>query len=504
MIYSSPVPDIDIPDVNLADHVLADCAARPHEAALIDGITGEVITYGALDTRSRRVALGLLDVISQGDTVALVSHNQPAYAVALHGALRAGMPVTPINPRLSADKLAGQLQVAGARVVITSGDAACKAAEAAGLVGVKHVYTLGESDACRPFGDLFAARDTVLDVRIEPSAVAFLPHTTGTGGVSKCVMLTHRNLVANLQQHQAVCPVGECDVFCAVLPFRHMYGSMLVLNAGLLGGATVVTLPRFELRQYLDVVERYGVTRGHLTPPIVVALANSVEVERFDISSLRQAVSAAAPIDLDAVRVAEERIGCAIRQGYGMTEASPATHMAFDNGFVAVPAGSVGHPLPNTVCRVVDPRTGADALPGGTGELWVRGPQVMRGYLDDPLATARTLVDGWLRTGDLVRVDLRGMFWIIDRLAGPARYDDNRTRLAEILRSHPRVLDVAVVGIPGIGGGQLPHALVVTDGGVDAKNLLAWVGARSTHDERLRSIEFVDWLPGLSGETGTE
>jgi acyl-CoA synthetase (AMP-forming)/AMP-acid ligase II len=498
MIYTSSAPDVDIPDVSLADHVLAQCAARPHEAALIDGITGEVITYGALDTGTRRVALGLLDVASPGDTVALVSHNQPAYAVALHGAVRAGMPVTPINPLFSVDKLADRLRAAAARVVITSGDEAGKAAEAARRIGVERVYTLGEADAGRPIGELLAGGDESLDVHIEPlTAVAILAHTTGAGGVSKCVMLTHRNLIANLQQHQAVCPVNEWDVFCATLPFCHMYGSTLVLNAGLLGGATVITLPRFELRQYLDVVERYGVTRGHLAPPMIIALAGSAEVERFDTSSLRQVMSAAAPVDLDAVRVAEERIGCPIRQGYGMAEASPATHLAFDSEFVTVPAGAVGRPLPNTVCRVMNPRTGTDARPGGIGELWVRGPQVMRGYLDDPLATARTLVDGWFRTGDLVRVDPQGMFWVVDRLAGPARYGDRTAGLTEILRSHPRVLDAAVIGMPGIGGGQVPHALVVADGRVDAKSLLDWVGARSEH---LLSIEFVDWLPGLPGE----
>ncbi|MBP2326447.1 acyl-CoA synthetase (AMP-forming)/AMP-acid ligase II [Kibdelosporangium banguiense] len=486
MIYTSPVPDVHIPDVSLSDHVLAECARRPHGAALIDGVTGEVLTYSALDSGSRRAALGLLDVTAPGDVVALISHNEPAYAVALHAALRAGLPVAPINPRLTVDNLIRQLRTAGARVIITSVQAADNAIEAARRVGVDLVYVMGEADWCRPFGELLATQDSSLDVGIEPStAVAILPHTTGAGGGSKCAVLTHRNLVANLQQHQAVAPVTEFDVFCASVPFCHMYGTTLVLNCGLLGGATVITLPRFELNRYLDVIQRYGVTRGHLAPPILVALANSTEMEHYDLSSVRQATSAAAPIDPDVVRVVEERLGCPIRQGYGATEASPATHVAFDNEFMTVPAGAVGRPLPNTACRIVDLRTGADA---DAGELWVRGPQVMRGYLGE-----HALADGWFRTGDLVRVDAQGMFWIVGRLAGPAEYADDRARLTGLLRAHPRVVDATVIGMPGSGGEQLPHALVVANGGVDARCLLDWIRRQGA---RLCSVEFVDWLPG--------
>jgi acyl-CoA synthetase (AMP-forming)/AMP-acid ligase II len=496
MIYRSASPDVSIPDVSLPEYVLAQCERTPERPALIDGVTGEHLTYGAFGDAVRRTAAGLHESVPPGAVVGLVSHNQSAFAVALHGILASGAAVAPMNPMLTVDELASQLRGVRADAVVTSVAAADKVVQAAARSGTGTVYALGAHHACRPFAELSRAGGTV--PVISPDTVAVLPHSSGTTGISKGVMLTHRNLVANLRQFQPVYRVGAEDVFCAVLPFFHMYGMTLILNAGLSAGATVVTLPRFDLDSYLGAVRRFGVTRAHFAPPVVAALADAPGPDSLATPSLRRALSGGAPLDPDVARRAEARIGCPIRQGYGMTEAGPGTHLVFDDEYDTVPAGSIGRSMPGTECRIVDPVTGTDAAPGASGELWVRGPQVMRGYLDDATTTAVTMVDGWLRTGDLVRVDGDGLFWVVDRLKDLIKYKGYQVAPAEletVLRGHPRVRAAAVTGMAHPIGGEAPCAYVVPDGELTAESLMDWVRARVAPYKQIRAVVFVDEIP---------
>lgn len=501
MIHHSPVSELRVPPVLLSDHVMADAASHGDKPALIDDSTGEVLTYGHLVLAADRGAAGLAATgVRPGDVIAIMSHNQPRYAVVVHAALRAGAAVSPLNPALTVEEIVKQLADSRARVLIAAQPFADKAAEAAQRAGVPDVLVIGAHPDPGSWDELVinAAPTRPVFTADPRRALAALPYSSGTTGTSKGVMLTHGNVVANLEQLRHGWRLTDQDVLCAALPFFHIYGFTIILNAALLAGATVITLPRFDLHRFLGVVQRHRVTRGHLVPPVVLHLAHAIEVEEYDLSSMRTAVCGAAPLDEKLAAQAEERIGCVIRQGYGMTEASPATHCAHDDDFAATPPGSVGRLLPGTGARLVDPVSGEDARPGEAGELWVRGPQVMAGYLGDPQATAVTITDGWLRTGDVARVDDAGNFFIVDRLKELIKYKGYQVAPAEleaVLLTHPDIADAAVVAMPHPTGGEAPKAFVVTTRAVDARELLDWAAALVAPYKRIRALEFVDEIP---------
>lgn len=503
MIYRPRISDVDIPLTTLSRHVLADARHRGDAPALIDGPSGRVLTYAELDDVTSCAAAGLAEIgVAPGDVVALMSFNQPDWAVAAHAVSRAGAVLTPLNPMLTVDETAKQLTHSRAVMIISSSDVEEKCAQAAAQVGIRHRLVLAEhaeTAGAQPFTDIIGeARLEAEDAQVDPTtALAVLPYSSGTTGESKGVMLTHRNLVANLEQLRPGWRLTDSDVVCAALPFYHIYGFTIILNSALLAGATIVTLPRFELRAYLEAVQRFGVTRGHLAPPMVLALANAPEVEDFDLTSMRTAVSGAAPLDEEAVARAELRTGIVIRQGYGMTEASPGTHIVDVAEFEHTPAGSVGRLMPATEARVVDPSTGADVAPGERGELLIRGPQVMRGYLNNPEASAATITDGWLHTGDIVLVEGEN-FYVVDRLKELIKYKGYQIAPAEleaVLLTHPNVVDAAVVRMAHPAGGEAPKAFVVADGAIESEALMQWVANRVAPYKKIRSVVFVDAIP---------
>jgi acyl-CoA synthetase (AMP-forming)/AMP-acid ligase II len=282
-----------------------------------------------------------------------------------------------------------------------------------------------------------------------------------------------------------------------VLPFFHIYGQVVVLNLGLSQGATIVTLPRFDMGAFLDVLERHRVTRAHIAPPIVLGLAKVPGVEGRELA-LQVVISGAAPLDAETANRASERLGAPVRQGYGMTEASPVTHIAADEGLEDQDPGAIGPLVSSTEARLVDPGSGEDT--GEAGELWIRGPQVMRGYLADDEATAATLTaDGWLKTGDVAQVDEGGVFRIVDRVKELIKYKGYQVPPAELealLIGHPAVADAAVIPIPDEGGGEAPKACVVLAGdGFDADELIAWVAERVAPYKRIRAVEVVEEIP---------
>jgi acyl-CoA synthetase (AMP-forming)/AMP-acid ligase II len=305
--------------------------------------------------------------------------------------------------------------------------------------------------------------------------------------------------VANIEQAWNSMPLNDEDVLVGLMPFFHIYGQTVVLNMGLAKGSTIVTMQRFDLAGLLDVVERHGVTWLHIAPPIVLAFATAPEIEDRDTSHLKMVISGAAPLDADLAQRAQARIGAPVRQGYGLTEISPVSHKSRLARVEETPPGSIGALIPNTEARLVDPETGEDAAEGEQGEIWIRGPQVMRGYLKNDEATAKTLVgDGWLRTGDIGRVDENGFFYIVDRLKELIKYKGYQVPPAEleaVLVSHPRVKDAGVIGVPMEDGGEAPKACVVTDDGVEAEELMAYVAERVAPYKRIREVEFVDEIP---------
>jgi acyl-CoA synthetase (AMP-forming)/AMP-acid ligase II len=500
MIHRSPEPEIAIPDTDVTSFVLEHAGERREKPALIDGPSGRALTYEALGDGVRALAAGLAERgFYKGDVLGVYMPNLPEYAVAFHGAASAGGACTTVNPLYTASELAHQLESSGARMLLTVPSFLDTAREAAETAGVEEVAVVGEAEGATPFLDLLAEPSKAPRVDTDPATdVAVLPYSSGTTGLPKGVMLTHRNLVANLCQSQACIALEPEDTLIGVLPFFHSYGMTVIMNLGLRVGATIVTMPRFELEQFVELLERHAVTRAFVVPPIALALAKHPAVEARDLSALRTIKSGAAPLGAELAEQVARRVDATVIQGYGLTETSPVTHMIRPHGENR--PGSIGQPLPGTECRLVDPETGADVGEGERGELWVRGPQVMRGYLNDPDATEATIdPDGWLHTGDVALVDADGFFTIVDRLKELIKYKGFQVAPAELealIVTHPAVGDVAVIGIPDEEAGELPKAFVVpADDEFDPEQLIEWVAGRVAPHKRIRLVEVAEQIP---------
>src|SRR5438105_767656 len=311
-------------------------------------------------------------------------------------------------------------------------------------------------------------------------------------------MLTHYNLVANMCQMDGLDYFHRDDKLLCVLPLFHIYGLVVVLNMGLHLGTTTVMMPRFDLEQFLSLIQKYRVTLSHIVPPIVLKLAKDPIVDDYDLSSLKMIFSGAAPLGAELTRECAARLGCDIVQGYGMTETSPCTHVSTPE---LNKAGSVGVCVPNTECKVVSVETGEELSVGERGEICVRGPQVMKGYLNCPEATARTIdADGWLHTGDVGYADDEGYFHIVDRAKELIKYKGFQVAPAELealLLTHPSVADAAVIPSPDEEAGEVPKAFVVVRAGhrMTEAEVLSFVAAHVAPYKKVRRVEFVAQIP---------
>ncbi|MGE0158924.1 MAG: AMP-binding protein [Gemmatimonadales bacterium] len=505
-MFRSPYPDVVVPDVTITEHVFGRAAERGARTALVDGVSGTTASFGELRERVLRAAGGLARRgLAKGDVLAIHSPNTAGYPVAFHAAAHAGGVVTTVNPTYTADELATQLHDCRARFLLTVGpllDTARHAAERAG--GIDEIFTFDGAPGSTPFGELLEAPALERGPRMDPATdVVALPYSSGTTGISKGVMLTHRNLVANLVQLEgsySLCrPLTPEDTVIAVLPFFHIYGLVVVMNYALWRGAKLVVLPRFDLEQFLGVTQDHRVTFAYLVPPIMVALAKHPLVERYDLSGLAGIMCGAAPLGAEVAEAVERRLGCIVCQGYGLTEASPVTHYGPDQRRGQTPHDSIGPSLPSTEVIVADVETGRPLGPGERGELWIRGPQVMRGYLGAPEATAATLdADGWLHTGDVGWVDASGHCRIVDRVKELIKFKGFQVAPAEleaVLLTHPRIKDAAVVRSPDEEAGEVPKAFVVRDGDLGEDEVLAFVAERVSPHKKVRRVEFVDAIP---------
>ena len=319
-------------------------------------------------------------------------------------------------------------------------------------------------------------------------------------------MLTHRNLVANVEQCRAVIDVSAEDRVLAVLPFFHIYGMTVLLNLALRARAALVTMPRFELMRFLELIQQHACTFVFVAPPIMVALAKHPMVDEYNISSLRTIFSGAAPLDAVTAERAAARIGARVRQGYGMSELSPVSHVIPDDRD-DIPRSSIGVPVPNTVCMLVDVETGEEIVAtdeqGLTrpGELWVKAPNVMLGYLGRDDETAQTITAaGFLRTGDIAVRSDAGWFAIVDRAKELIKYKGYQVAPAELealLLSHPKVMDAAVIGILDEDGEEVPKAFVVPapDSGLTDIEVIEYVADRVAPYKKVRAVEFIDAVP---------
>lgn len=498
-IYRSPLPDIRLRDQSITERLFEGLGDDPARVVLIDGPTGAEMTVAGLKDRIRCLAAGLMARgIGPGAVVAVFAPNSPDFAVAFHAVAYAGATVTTLNPSYTAHEVTHQLADSGARLVIAHAALMPVVTAALHDTAVTEVVTLTACEGHATIDDLMTAPLAAqVPVDLDRHAVA-LPYSSGTTGLPKGVRLSHRNLVANVDQVHVALNIRPGDMSVAFLPFFHIYGMNTLMNAFLARGAGLVCMPRFDLAAFLTLVERHRSRMILIAPPVAVALAKHPLVDSHDLSSVEVMLSGAAPLGGDLAAAVGARLGCTMIQGYGMTEMSPVSHIVPETD---PRAGRVGFTVPGTECRLVDPVTGTDAAPGGEGELWVRGPQVMQGYHNAPEATAATLTaDGWLKTGDLAAFDEDGQLSIRDRLKELIKVSGFQVAPAEVeadLLTHPDIADAAVIGVPDDHAGERPVAFLVPRAGhvLHVEELEPFLATQLASYKRPREIRVVEAIP---------
>ncbi|MFI8518783.1 4-coumarate--CoA ligase family protein [Streptomyces sp. NPDC085481] len=509
MVFHSEYADVPAVSLPIHDAVLGRAAEFGDTPALIDGAGELTLTYGQVDAFHRRIAAGLAEAgVRKGDVLALHSPNTVLFPVAFYAATRAGASVTTVHPLATPEEFAKQLRDSSARWIVTVSPLLATARAAAELAGgVEEVFvcdTAPEADGCRSLQSFLGSTAAEPALAFDPDEdVAALPYSSGTTGVPKGVMLTHASIATNLAQLEPLIPMAPGERILAVLPFFHVYGLTALMNAPLRRGATVVVLPRFELDGFLAAIEQHRIEALYVAPPIVLALAKHPAVADYDLSSLRYIVCSAAPLDAALAEACSARLGLPpIRQAYGMTELSPATHVV-PLSVEDPPPGTVGKLLPATRMRLVsldDPAR--DAAPGEEGEIAFRGPQVMKGYLGRPEATAAMVdEDGWLHTGDVGRVDEDGWLYVVDRVKELIKYKGFQVAPAELealLLTHEGIADAAVIGVGDADGGEIPKAFVVRQPAakeLSPDEVIGFVAERVAPYKKIRQVEFIDTVP---------
>jgi acyl-CoA synthetase (AMP-forming)/AMP-acid ligase II len=505
VVYRSLYPDVPVVDELIHERVLGRAAERGDRPAMVDTVSGRSLSYAELATLVRRLAAGLAENgLGKGDVLALHSPNTILFPVVFFATTTAGGTVTTLSPLATAEDMAKQLVDPGATVLVTVSpllEVARAAVELAAEGGSPiEVLVCDEAPGHRSVTELLGDGEAPSFESDPASDVAVLPYSSGTTGTPKGVMLTHRNISTNLEQLTDLHRVEEGDRIIAILPFFHIYGMAVLLNNALFHGATVYVHPRFDLDAFLTSLERDRITHAYLAPPVMLVLAKHPAVGQLDLSHLKRIICAAAPLDGDLQQAVAARLGVEIGQAYGMTELSPGTHIHVD-GRTDEPPACVGHLFPSTEARLVDLATGEDVAAGEPGELWIRGPQVMKGYFGRQDATDAMLDgDGWLHTGDIARVDEDGNWFIVDRVKELIKYKGYQVAPAELeatLLSHPDVVDAAVIGVYDAENNEVPKAFVVPAPGsqLTPQAVVDYVAGLVAPYKKVREVEFIEAVP---------
>ena len=497
------------------DVILESCSRFPHKTAIIDSSCDDSscnrrITYSEYEERVTQLARGLAAAgLRPGEVIAIYLPNCWEFCAVYHAATLAGGVPTLLNPSYREREVRYQLENSGAVLLITDGPL-LQGINLAGLPNLRRVYaTRQTAAAAEPFADLLRTVTAEWPTPDKPSnqTLAALPYSSGTTGLPKGVMLSHFNLVANVFQFVGphASEMSTNDVALCFLPLYHIYGLNVVLNPILTLGGTLVLMPRCNVPQLLSLLVEEYVTVMPLVPPALNALCQAAEAGQFPTNHrLRWAKSGAAPLAPELARRFTELTGVLVCQGYGMTEASPVTHVGYLEPELYRPE-SIGQPLVQTECRVVNATDAdeSDVAPGQAGELVMRGPQFMMGYWKDPQATAAVLRDGWFWSGDIVTRDSDDFYFVLDRRKEMIKYKGFPIAPAEVealLLEHPAVRDCGVVGRSDPAAGEIPVAFIVLrEGSVASKkleeNLCGFVAERLTSYKQPRQIHFVDALP---------
>jgi long-chain acyl-CoA synthetase len=487
------------------DAVVKACNRFGEKTAIIDGDAR--ISFAQYGERVENLARSFVSAgIVPGDRIAIFLPNSWEFAAAYHAATLAGAVPAPINPSYKEREVRYQLENSGARLLIS--DAPLVASmNLSGLPALKTVYTTRTmAPGTKAFSDLLRGSSAALPVPAEPSdvALAALPYSSGTTGLPKGVMLTHSNLVANVYQLVGpnAAPVPTDMTGLLFLPMYHIYGLNVVLNPFLMLGGTLVVMARFDPQRAAELIATEGISHIAVVPPVLNVFCQMAEAGAFPKKhSIEFVKSGAAPLAPELARRFTALTGIPVTQGYGMTEASPVTHVGFEDGPLYRPE-SIGGAVAQTDCRILNERD-EECAPGEIGELVMRGPQFMRGYWQAPEATTDVLRDGWYHSGDIARRDELGLYFIVDRRKEMIKYKALPVAPAEVesvLLECPLVRDAGVVGKPDADAGEIPCAFVVLRQGVPEttateREICAFAAERLAGYKQPREIRFVPQIP---------
>ncbi|KAJ4958288.1 hypothetical protein NE237_025399 [Protea cynaroides] len=510
-IYRSKLPDISIPNhLPLHSFIFQNIFHYSSRPCLINGPTGEIYTYADVELMSRKVAAGLHKLgIQQGQVVMNLLPNSPEFVFTFLGASYRGATTTTANPLYTPPEIAKQAKAANARLIVTQSSYVEKVRDFAQENEIKIVCTDSAPEGCLHFSELTQSDENKLpSVKIEPDDVVVLPFSSGTTGLPKGVMLTHKSLVTTVaQQVDGDNPnlyFHREDVSLCVLPLFHIYALNSILLCGLRVGAAILIMPKFEIFALMELIQKYKATVALLVPPILSAITKYAAVGNYDLSSIRIVKSGAAPLGKDLEDACKVKFPNAkIGQGYGMTEAGPVLSMCliFAKEPFDIKPGTCGTVVRNAELKIVDPETGASLPRNQPGEIWIKGAQIMKGYLNDPEATARTIdKEGWLHTGDVGYVDDDDELFIVDRLKEIIKYKGFQVAPAEleaILLTHPHISDAAVVSMKDDAAGEVPVAFVVKSNGYDVTedDIKQYISKRVMFYKRINRVFFVEAIP---------
>ncbi|XP_078151141.1 4-coumarate--CoA ligase 2-like [Carex rostrata] len=507
-IFRSKLPDIPLPN-HLPLHTycfehLPECHDSP---CLIMSNSNKTYTFAETHLLSKKAACGLSKLgITKGDRIMVLLHNSAEYVFSFMGASMLGAVTTAANPFMTSAELLKQFKSSGAKVIITHAACVGKITDFEGLTAI---VTVDEApEGCLSFSSILENDGEFEEVEIDSEDPVAMPYSSGTTGLPKGVVLTHKSLISSVaQQVDGENPnlyLKRDDVVLCVLPLFHIFSLNSVLLCALRAGAAVYIMPKFEINAMLEGIEKHRVTMAAVVPPLVLAMAKSPVVDKYDLSSIRIVLSGAAPLGKELQEALRNRLPQAVfGQGYGMTEAGPVLSMcpAFAKNPTPAKSGSCGTVVRNAELKVVDPETGFSLCRNLPGEICIRGPQIMKGYLNDPEATATTIdIEGWLHTGDIGFVDDDDEVFIVDRVKELIKFKGFQVPPAELeslLINHPSITDAAVVPQIDEVAGEVPVAFVVrtNDSDITEEAIKEYISKQVVFYKRLHKVYFIHAIP---------